>query len=140
MTEKPERTNYLLSPHGGAGYRFNLKSGQIGATWFFKKPNAKDPWGSFVSFVDTIVGQQLSGKAAQTIFGRLEPLCDRFLNPAAICAIHPQKFLMAGLSRAKTSYVTDIAKLFADADIAMGQPGGWTKRPSGALSTRRDNF
>jgi hypothetical protein len=68
------------------------------------------------------------------------PLCDRFSNPAAICAIQPQKFLMAGLSRAKTSFVTDIAKLFADADIAMGQRGGWTKQPSGALSTRRDNF
>jgi hypothetical protein len=31
---------------------------------------------------------------------------------------------MAGLSRAKTSYVTDIAKMFADADIMIGQRGG----------------
>ncbi len=42
--------NFLLSPHGGSGYRFILKGGPDGATWFFKKPNAKDPWGIRLSF------------------------------------------------------------------------------------------
>jgi len=42
--------NFLLSPYGGAGYRFILKGGPDGATWFFKKPNAKDPWGIRLSF------------------------------------------------------------------------------------------
>ena len=36
--------------HGGAGYRFILKGGQDGATWFFKKPNVKDKWGIRLSF------------------------------------------------------------------------------------------
>ena len=41
---------FLLLPHGGSGYRFILKGGPDGATWFFKKPNAKDPWGIRLSF------------------------------------------------------------------------------------------
>ncbi len=45
-----EGITFLLSPHGGAGYRFILKGGQDGATWFFKKPNAKDKWGIRLSF------------------------------------------------------------------------------------------
>lgn len=42
--------DFLLMPHGGSGYRFILKGGPDGATWFFKKPNAKDPWGIRLSF------------------------------------------------------------------------------------------
>lgn len=45
-----EGITFLLSPHGGAGYRFILKGGQDGATWFIKKPNAKDKWGIRLSF------------------------------------------------------------------------------------------
>ena len=40
----------LLSPHGGKGYRFIASGGPDGATWFFKKPNTKDPWGIRLSF------------------------------------------------------------------------------------------
>jgi hypothetical protein len=42
--------NFQLMPHGGSGYRFILKGGPDGATWFIKKPNAKDPWGIRLSF------------------------------------------------------------------------------------------
>lgn len=34
-----------LLPHGVQGYRFILQSGPLPVTWFFKKPNARDPWG-----------------------------------------------------------------------------------------------
>jgi hypothetical protein len=40
----------LLMPHGGSGYRFILKGGSDGATWFIKKPNARDNWGIRLSF------------------------------------------------------------------------------------------
>jgi hypothetical protein len=42
--------NFQLMPHGGSGYRFILKGGPDSATWFIKKPNAKDPWGIRLSF------------------------------------------------------------------------------------------
>ena len=41
---------FLLKPHGGSGYRFIADGGPDGAIWFFKKPNAKDPWGIRLSF------------------------------------------------------------------------------------------
>src|SRR5687767_9467875 len=31
------------------GYAFTASTGRFGATWFFKKPNARDPWGVRVS-------------------------------------------------------------------------------------------
>jgi len=40
---------FHLKPHGGNGYSFILSGGPSGATWFIKKPNAKDPWGIRVS-------------------------------------------------------------------------------------------
>ncbi|WP_133117377.1 hypothetical protein [Paramylibacter kogurei] len=40
----------LLKPHGGNGYSYIASGGPDGATWFFKKPNAKDKWGIRLSF------------------------------------------------------------------------------------------
>jgi len=37
--------DFDLLPHGVQGYRFILQSGPLPVTWFFKKPNARDPWG-----------------------------------------------------------------------------------------------
>ena len=39
-----------LKSHGGTGYSFIASGGPDGATWFFKKPNAKDKWGIRVNF------------------------------------------------------------------------------------------
>jgi hypothetical protein len=37
--------DFDLLPHGVQGYRFVLQGGPLAVTWFFKKPNARDPWG-----------------------------------------------------------------------------------------------
>ena len=56
-----------------------------------------------------IVYQQLSTKAATTIFGRVLNLCGGTLEPRAILA-HPDEALRAaGLSGQKTRYVKDLA-------------------------------
>jgi len=34
---------------GANGYQFRCDTGPLGATWFFKKPNPRDPWGIRVS-------------------------------------------------------------------------------------------
>lgn len=40
----------LVSESGArGGYAFTASTGVFGATWFFKKPNARDPWGVRVS-------------------------------------------------------------------------------------------
>jgi hypothetical protein len=40
----------LVSESGArGGYAFTASTGSFGATWFFKKPNARDPWGIRIS-------------------------------------------------------------------------------------------
>jgi len=56
-----------------------------------------------------IVYQQLSGKAAATIFGRLEAQCGGAVTAAAIAALSDARLRAAGLSAQKTRYVKDLA-------------------------------
>ncbi|WP_339689485.1 hypothetical protein [Celeribacter baekdonensis] len=37
--------DFDLFPNGVQDYRFVLQGGPLEVTWFFKKPNARDPWG-----------------------------------------------------------------------------------------------
>lgn len=75
----------------------------------------------FVSLVRALVSQQLSGKAAATIFGRVSALAggDRQLSPAAVLAIDPQALRDAGLSRQKISYIRDLAERVSDGRLAL---------------------
>ncbi len=63
------------------------------------------------ALVRAIVGQQLSTKAARTIYGRLT---DRFggrtPTPAEIIADDPEQLRSVGLSRAKASYLRSLAE------------------------------
>ena len=36
---------FHLKHHGGSGYQFLLDGGPDGASWAFKRPHPKDPWG-----------------------------------------------------------------------------------------------
>jgi DNA-3-methyladenine glycosylase II len=64
----------------------------------------------FHSLCRSIVYQQLSGKAAGTIFGRVVEAakCDP-LTPAAVLKIREDRLRKAGLSQQKASYVRDLA-------------------------------
>lgn len=63
------------------------------------------------SLAETIVYQQLSGKAAGTIFGRFVSLYpgDRFPTADAILNTPDETLRQAGLSRQKISYLKDLA-------------------------------
>ena len=64
----------------------------------------------FIAMVEAIVWQQLSGKAAATIYGRvLDLLPNRALTPAALMAVPRTTLRAAGLSNAKVAYVCDLA-------------------------------
>ncbi len=73
----------------------------------------RDP---FVSLVRVIMSQQLSGKAADTIFGRVETLAGGRANmtPAVIRALDATALRGAGVSRPKISYLYDLADHVAD--------------------------
>ena len=65
-----------------------------------------------------IVYQQLSGKAAATIYGRfLDLYGGRFPPPAAIAATPHSRLRAVGLSNAKALYVRDLARHFAEGQL-----------------------
>jgi DNA-3-methyladenine glycosylase II len=64
---------------------------------------------SFHSLAEAIVYQQLHGKAAATIFGRLAALTGKPLTPAAVLKLTEEQLRAVGLSRQKLSYLRDLA-------------------------------
>jgi len=82
----------------------------------------------FQTLVRSIVYQQLSGKAALTIFGRLleavKPLScndesdnDEPLTPEAILKLRPQRMRKLGLSQQKVAYIRELARMTRDGGI-----------------------
>lgn len=74
------------------------------------RPSKKPP---FEMLVHSIVYQQLSGKAAKTILGRLIELVE-VLTPASILSKSEEELRSVGLSRQKASYVRNVADAFVD--------------------------
>jgi DNA-3-methyladenine glycosylase II len=69
----------------------------------------RDP--SFETLVRSIVYQQLSGKVASVILGRLiAMLPDRKVTPETILKLTPARMRKAGLSKQKTAYIRDLAR------------------------------
>ncbi|HLG95275.1 MAG TPA: DNA-3-methyladenine glycosylase [Bryobacteraceae bacterium] len=69
----------------------------------------RDP--DFQTLVRSIVYQQLSGKVAKVIFGRLADMVpDGKLTAEAILKLTPAKMRRAGLSKQKTAYIRDLAR------------------------------
>jgi 3-methyladenine DNA glycosylase/8-oxoguanine DNA glycosylase len=67
-----------------------------------------------------IVYQQLSGKAAATIYARVHALYgDRPPTPAELAATPAAKLRRAGLSRQKLSYLKDLARRAATGRLAL---------------------
>jgi len=65
----------------------------------------------FESLVQTIVGQQLSGKAADMLYGRLKTLCgSRRLNVASFDKFTDADLRRAGLSWAKVRSLRDLVR------------------------------
>jgi DNA-3-methyladenine glycosylase II len=66
---------------------------------------------SFETLVRSIVYQQLSGKVASVILGRLIALLpDGQVTPATILKLTPARMRKAGLSKQKTAYIRDLAR------------------------------
>jgi DNA-3-methyladenine glycosylase II len=76
---------------------------------FTLKPRQLPP---FQSLVQSIIYQQLSGKAAATILARFQALFGdgRFPTPQEVLAISSERLRSAGLSRPKASYVRGVAE------------------------------
>lgn len=75
------------------------------------------PADPFRALLRAIVYQQLSGRAAGTILGRVEALFDGAPNAEAALHIAPETYRAAGLSTAKTRAVLDLAARRLDGTV-----------------------
>ena len=73
----------------------------------------------FFSLCRTIVGQQISTKAADSIWFKFEKKCKRRINPSTILKISSQNLRGVGLSRQKISYLKNISKAFKNKSFDM---------------------
>src|SRR5215207_8646528 len=73
------------------------------------------PGDAYGALLRSIVGQQLSTKAASTIYGRMLELFDGHApTPLQLVAADPDKIRAAGLSRLKINYLRDLAQHIED--------------------------
>jgi DNA-3-methyladenine glycosylase II len=83
----------------------------------------RDP--NFETLVRSIVYQQLSGKVAAVIFGRLaDAVPGGKLTPAAILKLTPARMRKCGLSKQKTAYIRDLARKTARGVLDFEALGG----------------
>mgnify|MGYP001403695186 FL=1 len=66
----------------------------------------------FFSLCRTIVGQQISVKAADSIWLKFQKKCKKNINPSKVLRLSTRDLRKAGLSRQKISYLKNIAKSF----------------------------
>src|SRR5512138_552477 len=64
----------------------------------------------FETLVKSIVYQQLSGRVASVIFGRLSLAVKGKLTPETVLALRPSRMRALGLSTQKTAYIRDLAR------------------------------
>jgi 3-methyladenine DNA glycosylase/8-oxoguanine DNA glycosylase len=78
---------------------------------------ALDP---FPALVRTITAQQISTKAAATIYGRLVALTPQGVTPNALLKLTDAQFRQAGLSRQKIGYLRDLASKVTSGELPIG--------------------
>jgi DNA-3-methyladenine glycosylase II len=76
----------------------------------------------FVSLARAIVGQQISGKAARSIWIRLhQTLKPRRMSPQTIAAMSIEELRGAGLSTQKATYLHDLAAKATDGTVRLNR-------------------
>lgn len=85
------------------------------------KPGARGD--HFTTLLRAIVGQQLSSKAAETIWNRLTDLHDdhRKVRPEDVLSATTEQLRATGLSNAKVTYVRDLAQRVADGSLRLNR-------------------
>ena len=82
-----------------------------------KEERSGDAYGALLR---SIVGQQLSTKAARTIYGRMLELFDGHApSPKQLLAADPDAIRAAGLSRPKIAYLRDLAQHVEDGELEL---------------------
>ena len=83
----------------------------------------------FLTLARAIVGQQISVRAATSVWRRLEGLVER-VEPRTLARAADEDLRRCGLSRRKVAYLTDLAGHFLSGGIA---PGSWADMDDDAV-------
>jgi len=75
----------------------------------------------FFSLCRTIVGQQISTKAADSIWSKFEKKCKKRIVPKVVLKLSSKNLKSAGLSRQKVSYLKNIAKAFKNRSFEINK-------------------
>ncbi len=82
-----------------------------------KKPGKEE---YFIELVDTVVSQQLSGKASATIFGRLKKLMPKGqITPQNLLKVKDEEIRGAGISYSKIRYIKGIASEIVEGKLDL---------------------
>ena len=74
----------------------------------------------FVTFARSVVGQQISVKAAQSVWDRFSALM-KTVNPRAVSKLTVEDMRAAGLSGRKVEYIKDLADYFQTGKVSVKQ-------------------
>lgn len=77
----------------------------------------------FVDLLEAITNQQLSGKAASTIFGRVRDLCKGGICPETVLRLSEAELRKAGLSYQKIKYVKDLSSKVKNKELELERLG-----------------
>jgi DNA-3-methyladenine glycosylase II len=75
----------------------------------------------YPTLLRTIIGQQVSFKAAASIWAKLEAAVGEVADPEALLRLTPDQLRAVGLSRQKASYATSLAAEVASGALSLGQ-------------------
>jgi len=73
----------------------------------------------FETLVKSIVYQQLSGRVASVIFGRLAAAAGAKMTPESVLQLRPSRMRKLGLSTQKTAYIRDLARHTRDGHVVF---------------------
>lgn len=75
----------------------------------------------FKALIKSIIGQQLSSKAAGTIYARFEQLLHNKITPSNLKKFNDEQLRSVGISKQKISYIRDLADKFVSGEINFGE-------------------
>jgi len=81
----------------------------------------RDPDGPFAALVRAIVFQQLAGRAAQAIYGRVRAVVGDTLTPATLNATSDETLRAAGLSGNKLASLRDLSVKVLDGTVVLSR-------------------
>ncbi|HYI85698.1 MAG TPA: DNA-3-methyladenine glycosylase [Burkholderiales bacterium] len=84
----------------------------------------------FMTLARAICGQQISVKAAQSVWDRVCICLEQKISPEAVVAAERKNLRACGLSDRKTEYIADLAGRFASGEL---EPAQWTALDDEAL-------